>query len=600
MTADPIAFLRATPPFDALPQALFDEAATSLEIGFYPTGTRIIGRAGAASEHLFVIRKGAVRLERDAQTLQILEEGELFGFTSIITGVATSDVVVDDELLAYRIPQGVFRGLLRDPAFARHFAIGLADRLRTLDEARGLSFQADFAMPVGDLVQRPAVTAPPETTVAEAARRMRAERIDSLIVDGDPRGIVTDRDLRNRVVAEALPSSTTLGVIQSAPLRTIDASAPVYEAWQTFLDEGMHHLPVTRGADVVGVVTASDVLRRTSQGPIPVLRRVERLLDRASLPGYAEQITEMVRGLFAGGLDAFVIAGLVARLNTALVRRIARWAEADLGAPPCAYAWIVYGSDGRREQLLLTDQDDALIHESDSPEARAYFAAFAERVVGDLVTAGFPRCPGGYMATRWRGPLAEWEDRFATWVREPTPKALLEAHIFFDWRVACGRLELDALDAQMARAKESRTFLAALAKSALEFRPPPNLLLRLKGGSAKVDFKAQGISPLVFLARCYGLEAGARAKGTIERLGAAVEAGILAEDTFATLREAYRFLLRLRLRQQLAALRRGEPPSNEVSLRDLSSVERSHLKEAFAAIATWQDAATFHYKTDLF
>jgi CBS domain-containing protein len=597
--ADPITFVRATPPFDVLPPPLFAEVAGSLEVAFYPRGTRLVERGGATAEHLFVIRKGAVRLERDGQTLDVLEEGELFGFTSLIAGVATSDVIVDDDLLAYRLPRAVFTKLLDDAAFSRHFATSLAERLRTLEEARGPSFQAELARPVGDLVERPPVSAGAEVTVAEAARKMRTERVDSIIVLGEPPGIVTDRDLRNRVLAEGKPAETPLGAIQSSPLMTIAATAPVYEAWRTLLDLGLHHLPVVRGAEIVGIVTASDVLRRTSQGPIPVLRRVERLKDPASLPGYAAQIAEMVRGLLGGGLDVLVVAGLVASLNATLVRRILRWAEADLGPPPCAYAWLVYGSEGRCEQLLLTDQDNALVFADDTPAARAYFASFAARVVGDLVTAGFPACPGGYMATRWQGPLAEWEARFAAWIDAPTPDALLAAHIFFDYRIVHGRLALAPLDASVARAGKSRVFLSALAKSAMEFRPLASLLLRLKGGSTKIDFKAQGISPLVFLARCYGIEAGARAPNSLERLAAAVDAGIVSKDAYATLAEAYRFLLRLRVRHQLAMLAAGEPPSNQVALRDLSSVERSHLKESFDAISSWQETARFHYRTDL-
>ena len=223
-SADPLTFVRATPPFDGLPAPLFAEVTRSLEVAFYPTGTRLVERGGAAAEHLFVIRKGAVRLERDGQTLDILEEGELFGFTSLIAGVATSDVIVDDDLLAYRLPRAVFTKLLDDAAFSRHFATSLAERLRTLEQARGPSFQADLARPVGELVERPPVSAGAEVTVAEAARKMRAERVDSLIVLGEPPGIVTDRDLRNRVLAEGKSADTPLGAVQSSPLKTIAAS----------------------------------------------------------------------------------------------------------------------------------------------------------------------------------------------------------------------------------------------------------------------------------------------------------------------------------------------------------------------------------------
>ena len=598
---DPIAFLRTTHAFSSLPQAAFEEAARSLEVAFFPVGTRLMQRGGPPSAHLYLIRKGAVRLEREGQTVQVLEEGELFGFASMIAGVATSDVVVEEDLLAYRVPAEMFKRLLAHSSFSGYFQAGLAERLKSsINHTQSLSFQADMAMPVGELVRRAPVRASPDITVEQAARTMRDEHVGSLIIDGDPPGIITDRDLRNRVLAEGVSPTTKVVNIQSSPVRTVPDDTPVYAVWQRLLDEGYHHLPVTRAGQIVGVVTDSDLLRRTAQGPVAVMRRVERLPDRQSLPGYADQVAEMVRGLVAGGLDAFVISGLVARLNSTLVGRIIRWAEAELGAAPCPYAWVVFGSEGRQEQLLLTDQDNALIYADESPEAKAYFPAFASKVVEDLVGAGFPRCPGGYMATRWQGSLAEWESRFLSWILHPKPKALIEAHIFFDYRRVHGRLEVNGLDAIMRRAGRENMFLAALAKGALEFKPPPSLYMRLKSGSSKMDFKAQGISPLVFLARCFGLEAGTPARNSLERLKAAVDAGILSADTYATLSEAYRFFLRVRLRHQLERISAGERPNNLIALNDLTTVERSHLKEAFRAVADWQDTAAYHYRTELF
>ncbi len=319
-----------------------------------------------------------------------------------------------------------------------------------------------------------------------------------------------------------------------------------------------------------------------------------------ALPGYGAKVAEMASALFAGGLEPVVIGGFVARLNDTLLGRILRWAEQDLGPPPTPYAWLAFGSEGRMEQTLLTDQDNALVFGEDSPEARRYFAAFAERAIGDLVAAGFPRCPGGYMATRWSAPLAEWEGRFREWLDKPTPKALLEASIFYDFRSPFGSLDVSSLEAIVSRARGARTFLAAMAKSALTFRPPGGLLLRLRSEASRIDLKLQGISPIVFLARVYGLEADARTSNTLGRLSAAVEAGLIARDTLETLSEAYRFLLRLRLREQLRMIATGRPPTNVISLSDLSSIERSRLRDVFRAIEAWQERASYHYRTDMF
>ena len=598
---DPVAFVRATPPFDGLPPPAFDDAARALEIMFFPASTRLLTRGGAPSEHLYVIRKGAVRLEREGQTLQVLEEGEIFGFTSLISGRATIDVIVEEDLLAYRLPKREFQILLAHAGFAGHFASGLAERLRnSLERSQVASFQPDLAVPVESLVRRPPVRIAASATVGDAAKVMAEQGVSSVLVDSEPPGIVTDRDFRRRVLAAGRGPSTPLRDVASAPLKTVSSDTPVYEAWRILLDAGVHHLPVVRGGEVVGVVSATDLLKCTAAGPVAVMKRVERLGGRDALPGYGAKVSEMANALFAGGLEPTVIGGFVARLNDTLLGRILRWAEDDLGPPPCPYAWLAFGSEGRMEQTLLTDQDNALVYADGSAEARAYFAALAERAVQDLVAAGFPRCPGGYMATAWNGPLAEWEERFAGWLDAPTPKALLEASIFFDFRAVHGHLDLASLERIVARAREARTFLAAMAKSALTFRPPGSLLLRLKGESSRVDLKLKAISSIVFLARVYGLEAGSRSSNTIQRLQAAFETGFIEKDTADTLSEAYRFLLRLRLREQLRMIAAGRPPVNVISIADLSSIERSRLRDVFRAIEAWQDRASYHYRTDLF
>jgi CBS domain-containing protein len=598
---DPVAFVRGTPPFDALPEPAFDDAAKALEIVFLPAGTRLLSRGGDPSQHLYVIRKGAVRLEREGQTLQVLEEGEIFGFTSLISGKATIDVSVEEDLLAYRLPKAQFEMLLAHAPFAGHFASGLAERLRnSLERSHVVSFQPDLAVPVSTLLRGPAVHLPEDATVGDAARLMADRSVSSVLVDADPPGIVTDRDFRRRVLAAGRGPETPVRAVLSSPLKTVSAECPIYEAWRILLDAGCHHLPVTRHGRIIGVLSATDLLKCTAAGPVAVMKRVERLGGRDALPGYAEKVAEMASALFNGGLEPTVIGGFVARLNDTLLTRILRWAEADLGPPPTPYAWLVFGSEGRMEQMVLTDQDNALVWGEDLPGATEYFQSLAEKAIADLVAAGFPRCPGDYMSTKWLGGLAGWQERFRGWLEKPTPQALLEASIFFDFRAVHGHLDVSPLRSVIAKAAGARTFLSAMAKSAITFRPPSGLGLRLRSEASRFDMKLKGISPIVFLARVYGLESASRTSNTLDRLRAAVGAGLIAEDTCDTLSETYRFLLRVRLRTQIHAISEGRPPSNLVSLADLSSMERSRLRDAFRAIEVWQERAAYHYRTDLF
>ena len=613
-SVDPKTWLRTTPPFHALAALRFERAAEAIDVVYHPAGTWLVRTGGRPLEHLFVIRKGAVRIERDGQTIQVLEEGETFGYTSLLTGQANLDVQVEEDLVAYRLPAAEFRALLEDPSFASHFALGLAERLKSaLAQPPAASFRTDLSLEVQHVAREPAVWVDAEATCGEAARRMREERASCVLVRGSPPGIVTDRDFRNRVLAEGLGPDARVAAVATAAPSTIRAGARVYEAWAALLDAGVHHLPVVRGEEIVGVLTSTDLLRCSAHSPMTVLRRVERLAGRASLPGYAATVSEMTSALLAGGLEANVIAGFVARLNDALLQRVVRMAEDDLGPPPCPWAWLALGSEGRMEQTLLTDQDNALVWEGEGEgpppqprsagrgksgdEFRAWFVRFAERVHADLEAAGFPRCPGGYMARGWNGTLDEWKRRFEEWIDAPSPEALLHGAIFFDFRAVAGDLDLATLEASLADAPRKPVFVRFLARNALDFRPPPLLLLTMRGHST-VDLKLHGIAPVVLLARAYGLELGGAERNTLDRLEAAARAGRLQETVYTEVAEAYRFLVGLRLRLQLDRITRGKPPSSAVALAELSAVERGHVKDALRAVKAFQEAGALHFRTD--
>ena len=593
---DPRSFLRGTPPFDVLTAEAFEQAAGALEIAYFPQGTRILSADGAPSDALYVVRKGLVRLEKSGETSAVLEEGDFFGY-SVMTGQVSADVVVEEDLLAYRIPEAVFRQLLAWAPFARFFTQGLAERLRHQP-----AFSAETAcggnilLPVGSLAERPPVTVPAEATVLEAARVMRDEGVSSVLLLSDPPAIVTDRDLRNRVLAAGLGPDTPARVVASSPIRTVPYGTPVYGAWQAMLEHGIHHLPLERDGRIVGVVTSTDLMRHQSHGPVLTFKRVERMRSRDALRTYGTDLAQMVAALVKSGLPATHIARLVSHLNDALVRRLLVWAERDLGEPPCPYAFLVFGSEGRFEQTLLTDQDNAIVYRDGDETARSYFRRLAHKVVADLVSAGFPPCPGGYMATNHAGSLSEWVDRFGAWIDTPKAEAILAAGIFFDHRSAGGGLDLAPLADVLARAQRNAPFLSHLARGAIAFRPPLGAFRRLARETGGVDLKTGGTAPILGLARRWALDAGVRATPTVERLRAATAAGLLDPESAEALEEAYVFLLGLRLREQIRALSEERTPGNHVAVDALSPSERRHLKEAFLAVRNAQKDAIARYQ----
>lgn len=598
---DPLGFLRVHPPFDRLDPAALDEVRRALEIVYFPRGARILQRGAPPSAFVYMVRKGLVRLEREGHVVLSVEPGELFGFPSLIgRSSPTLDAVAGEDTLAYRLPEAVVQALMDRAPWREFFLQGLHERLRAGTGGDHGAPRGDLAAPVGALVTGPPLSVPSVATVAEAARAMREARVSSVLVDGPEPGIVTDRDLRARVLAEGLGPETPVDRVASRPLRQLDADVPVFAALGFMLEEQVHHLPLTREGRIVGVVSSTDLLRHQTRSPLFVLGAVQRAEDPAALAGYAADVTRAVQALADGGLEAAQIGRVLSALNDALAQRLLRLAERALGKPPCAYAWLAMGSEGRMEQTLLTDQDNALVYAERSPDADAYFAALAQRVVDGLLQAGVPPCDGGYMATNWHMELGELAARVRRWGEEPTPEALVDASTLLDFRRVHGALSLEPLEDAVARvAQPDGPFLPRLARAAVGFRPPLGLFRRIVREEGGVDLKRGGIMPIVGLARVRALEARTRARSTADRLAAAADAGVLAPRDAETLTQALHFLLRLRLREQLRAVAAGEPPSNRVRLEALSALERRYLKEVFAAIAEAQELLARRWRLEL-
>ena len=446
-------------------------------------------------------------------------------------------------------------------------------------------------LPVKHLLQRAPVFIDADASVGAAASTMQRAEIGSVLISGDLPGIITDRDLRGRVLAAGLGPDARVSQVMSRPVKTIDANAPIFAALQLMLENNIHHLAVVDGAAIIGVISGTDLLRHQINNPLYLRRTLDQLREPSALGNYASEIAALVEKLFTGGVSAAEIGRIVSSLNDALVRRLVYLGEQSLGAPPAPFAWLVFGSEGRFEQALLTDQDNALVYESESAATRSYFTALAKFLVDALIQVGFPPCAGGYMATNWCKPLNQWQELFIRHIQTPEPQALLDSAIFFDFRAVAGDLSLAPLGKILAGARREKLFLYHMIRGALEFRPPLGFFNRVRSDNGKVDLKKAGIGPIVSLARAAALCAGSHERPTLARLEAAGASGsLLSNENARTLGDIFSFLLHLRLRQQLTAYRHKEPLDHAISVAELSTLERRHLQEAFVIIKRRQDA----------
>jgi CBS domain-containing protein len=451
--------------------------------------------------------------------------------------------------------------------------------------------EPSLSLPVKYLIKRAPAFIEPTATVSQAAAMMQNAGISSLLVADDPPGILTDRDLRGRVLAAGLSPETLVRDVMSRPLKTLDSDQSVFAALRLMLEDKIHHLALVEEGKIVGLITGSDLLQQQASNPLYLRGILDAMEDPAMIAHYSREVAGAVQTLFRGGLGAVQIGEIVSNLNDALVKRLVRVTQQSLGAPPTPFAWIVFGSEGRSEQTLLTDQDNALVYRDQSAEAHTYFTAFAKRVVDGLIHVGFPPCPGGFMATNWCKPVDEWRQLFISWVRTPEPRALLDAGIFFDFRPVAGALSLEPLEEILTAAANERRFIAQAAEEALRWGPPLGFFNRIHSDHGMVDLKKAGIGPIVNLARVCALAAGSRERSTLERLAAAGKSGvILTEKDANELTDAFQFLSYLRLRHQLTRLEKNQPLDHTVDLRDLSVLERHRLRDVFVMIRRIQDA----------
>jgi len=437
-----------------------------------------------------------------------------------------------------------------------------------------------------------------DATIGDAAQQMQRARIGSVLVATEPPGIITDRDLRGRVLAANLGPETPVTQVMTRPLKTIDSDRLAFSALRLMVDENIHHLPVIEAGKIAGVISATDLLFHQTTNPVYLRGVIDNVDEPAVIASYAAAIAALADTLFQSGLGALQIAQIISSLNDALVKRLVQLAERTLGPAPAPYAWIVFGSEGRMEQTLLTDQDNALVFDAAIEETRPYFAALSKWVVDGLIQAGFPPCPGGFMAINWCKPLSEWRQLFAQWIRLPEPPALVDAAIFFDFRVVAGNLSLESLEEVISGAKDQRRFLAHVLNGAVAFRPPLGFLNRLRTEDGKIDIKMAGIAPIVSLARIMALSTGSRERSTLERLSGLSD-GVIDPESARSLSEIFPFFLRLRLRAQLAERKNRDRIDNRIDLTALSSFERRQLKDALVIIKQIQEDLRAAWRLDL-
>lgn len=465
---------------------------------------------------------------------------------------------------------------------------------------------------VRSVMRSPVLSALPTETCREAAQRMREEHVSSLLVVDPQRpegglGILTDRDLRSRLVAEGRSADTPVRELATFPVRTVDAKVTAFEALLEMLSHGIHHLPVSERGRVVGMVSSGDLNQLQGRSPL----RVQVAVDRAEDVDAVADAVRLLPGSVAALLDgsgARQAARVVAATTDRVHRKLLRLAFLERGDPPGDYGWLAFGSQARREQTLLTDQDTGLLlPDGLDDDALAWWEGTAAWVVDALERCGYPRCHGGVMASRraWRHDVRGWRETLTALVRTPTEEHLLRSAIVFDLRTVDGGLDATReLGPTIAGARGDQTFLGRLTRVATGHRPPLGFFGRFtveRTGEhvGAFDVKAGAMLPITDIARVVTLARGGREIGTEERLLAAAETGAMSNDLAATLRSGHALATGLRLARHVERQRAGQPLDNWLDPGELEPLVRSQLRETFKAVRTAQEHLANRYRTSL-
>lgn len=621
-------FLKKVPPFQFLDEKELDKLTASITVEYFPKGTRILTQDGSPSLYLNVIKKGGVKVyhtsEEDEEIgIDYRGEGDSFGFLSLIgEDKARTNIVAIDDTICYQVDRDAVLKLLEtNPSFNEYYLKSFL--IKSIDKSyeemhkrsllQGGGDKILFTTPVGEIATKPAVTDSQEISIQDAARVMSEKNISSLVLldeNGVPAGIVTDRDLRSKVVVKGRDIKDPVAGIMSRSLVRVDARDYCFEALLKMIRYDIHHLLVVEGGSLKAVLTNHEFMLLQGTSPVSVVRDIESRQTVEDLKVAAARINKITSLLLKEGAKASNITRIISEINDRLVRRVLEIVTRRHGPAPLPWCWICFGSEGRKEQTFRTDQDNAIIHADpanadEAVAAAAYFERFTKDVAGSLVECGFPLCPADYMARneKWRQPLKTWKEYFHKWITNPTQQAVLSSLIFFDFRPIHGDFSLaeSLRDSLHSMLEDQKVFLGFMANTIIKNRPPIGFFKTFvveKSGEHKdeLNLKIKGVAPIVDIMRLFALEKGIRETSTLERLNALKGRHSMVGDDADEIEHAFEFIMLLRIHNQLEQMEAGRPADNFINPERLSGLEKRTMKEAFHLVSKMQDLIMERYK----
>ena len=620
-------FLSGIEPFSYLPKESISEAINELTVVQHPRGRVLFVQGKSRVGHLYIVQRGSAERyfeDRGRKTmLGMLGEGDIYGGISMLLndGISVRTLSVTEDAVFYLIPKKTFLKLCDvNENFTEYFTDTFGKRMlersyaaiiaKTLQpQEEGLVF---FNQPISSIYTRKPVFGSVDLSIREAADLMDRENISSLFIkdaDGQCTGVVTEKDLAKKVVAAGYDTDRPVAEIMSSPIETTSSQALIFEVLMTMMKTGIRHIAITDESEqIVGILSNRDILTAQGQSPVFLVREITTANSMEEIVDRHKKLPRQIRTLISSGANAKNLTRFITTISDTILNKLIGFALEKHPPPPARFVFMILGSEGRSEQTLKTDQDNAIIFE-DVPEAsqaavQDYFLKFGETVNTLLDEAGYALCNGDVMARnpKWCQPLTKWKKNFSKWIHAAEGEDLLQASIFFDFRTGYGDGKLvDSLRAFLFKALDGWPgFLRHLTENAMYFKPPigffRNFVVESKGKHRDMFDIKSAMTPIVDFARVYALKNHIDETNTLERLQQLHLKGVLQLEEYEELEKAYSFLLQLRfVRQVTAIIDDASAPDNYINPKKLTRIEQKMLKEIFNRIEKFQAKLEFDF-----
>ena len=595
-------FIASIPPFDRLSDDERELFARNMDIAYYHEGDRLVW-AGIRPQYLFLIIKGVVH-ERDESGIHgVYSNEDIFDAVTLLEGRTRHDFIAAEEVICYLLPRALFVDFARNNhLFQSYFYEDLSQKLEALALQQRAESQSEFlTATIDEAYVHPAVFVDAECTIQDAGLLMVEKSADTLFVrKGDRTGIVTGLSMARAVILKNVSPQAPIGDIARYELVSLETGEFLFNALLLMTRHRLSRVVVKQRGKIVGVLEQVDLLSFFSNQSHLVNMEVERAHSFAELGEASQHTMTVVRALNNQGVKMRHLTQLVSELDRKVLRKLFEMvAPADLIANSCL---LVMGSEGRGEQVLKTDQDNALILRDDYTPSD--LTTFTNRLSEALTEFGYPPCPGSIMVSNpeWVRSQQDFKSHLFHWVMQRDRQSVLNLAIFYDALAVAGDATLlDGILRYLFKVlSDNQAFFAHFALAAVQFDTPlglfRGLVLEKSEHEGQLDIKKGGIFPIVHGVRSLALEHHLRLNNTVERIHALTETHVYKDEFASELADAFDFMSQVRLNAMLNRIDHNETVDNYVRPADLNKRERDLLEDAFKIVKAFKKILVNRYK----